>query len=486
MNTVAAAIETTVDVAIVGAGISGLTAARRLTQAGVESVLVVEANDRIGGRTQDLQVGDGVITEGGGQWVGPGQDRILGLLEELGLSTFKTHVEGKHIYYRKGKRKTFRGNNPPLGILAIADYLQLRSRLERMAAAVPAAAPWTAKKALAWDAVTFGHWLDENSYNAQAKALLTMAFTTVNGEDPHCTSLLRVLHTIATCGGVEHMINVTGGSQELRIVGGSQGISRALAAQLGDKVILNSPVFEIAQDAEGVLLKSARADIRCKRLIVAMSPGDAERIRFSPPLPVRRAALQRRWHNGTESKLFAIYQKPFWRTDGFSGQALTDLQHVPYVVDNSPPDGRLGILLTFMGTTGRDTVLDDAETRRQAVLDDLVKLFGPKAAEPLQFLEKDWVREPWIQGCVSTRSPGLLTSYTDATSVPVGRIHWAGTEAATVAYDGYMDGAVRAAERVVDEVRSALRSEADGPAMAGVIQHQKPVTSQQDRRFEQA
>lgn len=393
------------DVVVIGAGISGLVAARRLRHAGTQSVIVLEANDRVGGRTLNLDVAEGVTVEGGGQWVGPGQDHVLALIAELGLETFKTYVEGRHIYRRKGKSKTYKGNNPPLSPQAIADYLQLRWRLERMAATLPADAPWTAKKALEWDGLTFGQWLDAKSRVTEAKWLLTTAFTTVNGEDPHHTSLLRVLHTIATCGGVEHMINVTDGSQEARIVGGSQQICLTMARDLGDRVILNSPVSEVIQDDAGVLIRTTNSDIRCKRVIVAMAPGDAERIRFTPALPTRRAALQRKWHNGTESKLMAVYDRPFWRDEGLSGQALTDLPHASYVVDNSPPDGRVGILLTFMGTTGcgwgancSDAVLDGTDARADAVLKDFTTLFGPKAANPQQFIEKDWVREPWISG----------------------------------------------------------------------------------------
>lgn len=459
----ASTMDTSADVVVVGAGVSGLTAARRLVQAGVGSVLVLEANDRVGGRTVNLDVAPGVITEGGGQWVGPGQDRVLALITELGLSTFKTYVDGNTIYLRNGNRQTYSGTVPPLGPATLADFAQVQTRLEQMASTVPAAAPWTAPNAVEWDGTTFGAWLDTNSLVDESRWLWTLAFTIICGEDPHNLSLLRALHMIATSGGTDHMINTTGGAQESRVVGGTQLISLTMANQLGQRVILGSPVSEIVQQSGGVLVKSARAQVSCRQVIVAMAPADAERIRFTPGLPVRREVLQRRWHNGTESKLFAVYDKPFWRAAGFSGQAITDLPTTPYVIDNSPPDGSVGILLTFMGTAGSgpglkwsDALLNDPAARRAAFLQDLTTLFGPQAAQPVQYLEKDWVDEPWIQGCVSTRSPGLLTQYTDAVIQPVGRIHWAGTETATAAYEGYIDGAVRAGERAAQEVRSLL------------------------------
>jgi monoamine oxidase len=258
------------------------------------------------------------------------------------------------------------------------------------------------------------------------------------------------------------MINATGGAQESRVVGGSQEISLAMARQLGRRVVLGSPVTEVRQSGSDVLVSSKRLDVQCSRLVVAMSPADADRIHFEPGLPTRRAMLQRKWVSGTEAKLFAIYDRPFWRDAGLNGQALTDLPAAGYVIDNSPPDGSVGILLTFIGTAGSgpglawsDAVLDDPVARRAAFLADLATIFGPKAAQPTGYLEQDWTAEPWIDGCVNSRPPGLLTQYTTAAREPVGRIHWAGTETA-VLYEGYMDGAVSAGERAAAEVRAAL------------------------------
>src|SRR3954469_746575 len=255
------------DVAVIGAGISGLTAARRLVQAGVKSVVILEANARVGGRTLNLDVAPGVVTEGGGEWVGPGQDHVLGLIKELGLQTFKTYIDGNTVYSYKGKRQTFSGTIPPLGPAALADYVQLETMLEQMAATVPAETPWTAPNAIEWDATTFGAWLDTHSADAEAKWLLTMAFTVEFGEDPHELSLLRLLHAVATSGGIEHMISVTGGAQEQRVVGGSQQISTAMAKRLGRRVILGSPVSKITQRASDVLVHSERITARCKRVI---------------------------------------------------------------------------------------------------------------------------------------------------------------------------------------------------------------------------
>ncbi|WP_336792030.1 flavin monoamine oxidase family protein [Gordonia malaquae] len=457
----------TVDAVVIGAGISGLTAARRLTQTG-RSVAVIEAGDRVGGRTMNLQVTDGVITEGGGQWVGPGQDRVLALIDELGLTTFKTFINGKSIYHRRGRSKRYDGTIPPMSPLAIADFAQLQLRLERMAKSIPLEAPWTARRAQEWDATTFGRWIDEHSFTAEAREMFTMAFTVTNAEDLHSTSLLVQLARIKGGGGIDHAINITDGAQESRVVGGTAALADRMAADLGPSVVLDSPVSDVHQDADGVLVRSARLDVRADRVIVAMSPGDAARIRFTPDLPTRRSMLQRRWSSGSENKLFAVYNRPFWRDQGLNGQAVSDLPVANYVVDNSPPDASAGILLTFHGTAGAgrgqhwtDAILDDPAARRDAFLADLVTLFGPEAANPVAYLEKDWTHEPWISGCVGSRAPGSLTQYTDADRRPIGRIHWAGTETA-ILNQGYIDGAVSAAERAASEVLTAAGARVGG------------------------
>ncbi|MUL49863.1 FAD-dependent oxidoreductase [Mycobacterium sp. CBMA293] len=448
------------DVVVVGAGLSGLTAAHRLAGQGL-SVVVLEAGDRVGGRTVNIDVGNGAISDGGGQWIGTLHNRMFSLVEELGLSTYRTYTDGKTIYQQHGKRRTYEGVIPPLSPAAMLDYGQAQFRLQRMAKQVPVAAPWTAKKANIWDSMTFGNWVDTNCLFSEVKHLLNLSFTTMYAEDPHRISLLKVLHQIATSGGVEFMINARDGAQDYRVVEGMQAVSMAMADKLGDRVVLNSPVTEINQDSDGVLVRSARADVRCRRVIVAMSPADADRISFTPALPGRRKDLQRVWHNGTETKVFAVYDKPFWREKGFNGMALTDLPIAHFVVDNSPADASVGILLVFVGTVGggaglswSDDVLNDESARHAAFIKDLVALFGPEAANPVQVVEKSWVDEPWINGCVGTRAPGVLTGYTDAATKPVDRVHWAGTEAAPE-FESYLEGAVRSAERAVAEACAA-------------------------------
>lgn len=462
----------TADVVVIGAGISGLVAARRLVAAG-NSVVVLEANDRVGGRTHSLRLEDGLTTEGGGQWIGPGQDGIFALVEELGLSTFKTYTEGRSVYHRAGKRSLYSGTIPPLqSPTALADFAQAQTTLTAMAATVPVGRPWDAPLAAEWDRTTFGDWIDTHMVDAEARWLVGLAFTLVTCQNPHASSLLFMLNLFNTAGGFEDPISVEGGAQESRVVEGTWKISDTMARQLPrGSLVLGSPVSEIRQwDQGAVTVVSRKATVTCSRVVVAMSPTEVDRIRFTPDLPSRHAGLQRDGGSGSMSKLFMVYDTPFWRQglDGgppLNGQVLSDLMMTPYVSDNSPADGSLGILVTFMLPDSvapkpyldwSDDVLDDKAVRAQRLAEDLATVFGDERFLEGRYHEKLWTNEPWIDGCVNLTAPGVLTRYGPAITAPAGNVHWAGSDTSIDNHPCYMDGAVRAGERAASEVRAFL------------------------------
>ena len=133
----------TIDVVVVGAGFAGLTAARRLQQEG-RSVLVLEARDRVGGRIFNHTFDDGTIVELGGQWVGPTQDRVLALADELGVGTFPSYDEGDHLLGLDGAARRWQGETFGLDEEALIDVAEAQGALEALAATVPLDAPWDA------------------------------------------------------------------------------------------------------------------------------------------------------------------------------------------------------------------------------------------------------------------------------------------------------------------------------------------------------
>lgn len=462
----------TADVAVIGAGISGLVAARRLVAAG-RSVVVLEANDRVGGRTHSLPIGDGLTTEGGGQWIGPGQDRIFALVDELGLHTFTTHMAGQSIYHRAGRRGLYTGAIPPMhSPTALADFAQAEATLTSMAATVPVGRPWDAPMAAEWDRVTFGDWIDHNMVDAEARWLVGLAFTLVTCQNPHQNSLLFMLNLFNTAGGFEAPMKVEGGANESRVVEGTWKISDTMARQLpAGRVVLGSPVSEIRQwDQSRTTVVSKKVTVTCSQVVVAMSPTEVDRIHFTPDLPTRTTGLQRNGGGGSMSKLFMVYDTPFWRGGlnggpALNGQVISDQMMTPYVADNSPADGRKGVLVTFMlpdtaaprpYLNWSDDVLNDKTVRARRLAHDLATVFGDDRFLTGRYHEKLWTNEPWVDGCVNLTAPGVLTRYRDAVTAPVGNVHWAGSDTSIDNHPSYMDGAVRAGERAAAEVSALL------------------------------
>jgi monoamine oxidase len=445
------------DVVIVGAGLAGLTAARELVRAG-RSVLVLEARDRVGGRVVSRPIGDGQTVELGGEFVGPDQDRILALAAELDVATFPTYDTGAKVLHFNGRQGRYGGTIPRISPLVLTDIAQAQVRLELLARRVPADAPWRAARAREWDAQTFETWIRRNAATRGARKLLALAAEAVFACEPGDVSLLHVLFYSRAGGSFQNLIATTGGAQQDRFAGGSHLIAERLAASLGDEVVrLGAPVTSITVRGDRVTARTPAGAYAGRRVIVTAPPLLAGRIDYDPALPQWREQLTQRAPMGSVIKCQAVYDEPFWRAGGLSGQATGDGAGSRVVFDSSPPGGSPGILLAFVeGDEARRLGPASAGVRRRVVLDSLVRYFGPRAAAPSDFVELDWQRERWSGGCYGTLfGPNVWTRYGPALRQPAGPIHWAGTETAT-AWCGYMDGAVRSGERAAAEVLAEL------------------------------
>lgn len=446
-----------VDVAVVGAGLAGLTAARALRKGG-RDVLVVEARDRVGGRTLNEPIGDGKVVELGAQWVGPTQHRVLSLMRELGLESFPTHSRGASLFERDGAVVRYEGTIPKVSALALAEVGLAMRRVNRMAAQVPVEAPWRAAKAEAWDSQTFDTWMRRNVRTSAARDILRLAIIGVWAAEPRDVSLLHVLFYIRSAGSLEMLVDVEGGAQEARVVGGTQLISERIARELGSgSMMLSSPVRAIAHDEDAVVLDSDGGKVRASRAILAVPPVLAGRIHYSPALPAARDGLSQRMAQGSVVKCMAIYERPFWREQGLSGAVASASGPISVVFDNSPPDGSPGVLLGFFeGRAARDAADLDREERRRVVLGCMSRFFGPEAGRAEGYVDRSWGADEWARGCYGGYfAPGGWSDHGAALRKPIGPLHWAGAETATT-WNGYMDGAVSSGERAADEVLAAL------------------------------
>ncbi|XP_017280974.1 probable flavin-containing monoamine oxidase A [Kryptolebias marmoratus] len=453
------------DVIIVGAGLSGLSAAHFLRKREAKlKILILEGKDRVGGRTvsSDIPAANGGVDvwDFGGQWVASTQTHIMELIKELGLEVYPQFNIGKKVLHVGGppsKVRVYRTSIPALSLLVLLDLTQFLWKIDRLSGTVCVHDPLKTPNAVELDSMTLQSYIQQHAWTAELKEQLGVCSRSVFGMEPSQMSFLFFLMYAAAAGGVLALLESTPGcAQEFKIKGGTQQLSECLVERVGWKnVRLGSAVTAIWQDAEWARVKTNSDTFLCRAVIVTCPPHLAAKIHYEPPLPAMREFLTQNMPVGHMIKFIITYQTAFWKEKGFSGEIVTgSSSNSPFCVtfDATSPYGNPALVGFIAGQQASHWSPKEAGERREAVVSSLVKYLGPEAASFIHYEEKDWAKEDYSGGCpVNVMAPGLLTYYHPSLRKPCGRIHWSGTETATQ-WCGYMSGAVQAGQRAALEV----------------------------------
>ncbi|QZQ55521.1 FAD-dependent oxidoreductase [Curtobacterium sp. TC1] len=441
------------DVVVIGAGVTGLTAANRLRAAGI-TVTVLEARDRVGGRTWTNDI-DGVTLEIGGQWVSPDQTALLETLDELGLDTYDRYREGSSVYVdAAGTRTEYTGDIFPLPEATANEIERLVTVVDEYVATVDPARPWETPDAAALDETSFRAWLHTLSPDRVATDNVELFIAGAMLTKPaHAFSALQALLMAASAGSFANLVDADF-ILDKRVVGGMQQVSERLAERLGDAVHLNAPVRTLRWTDEGVVaLADGGLEVHARQALVAVPPPLYSRISYEPPLPRRQQQLHQHLSMGFVIKVHAVYDRPFWRGAGLSGTAFSPYEVVHEAYDNTEHGSEQGTLVGFVSDQHADDLFTlSAEERKARVLGSLAHYYGDEALRPVVYYESDWGTEEWTRGAYAASFDlGGLVRYGADQRAAVGPIRFASSDLAGQGYQ-HVDGAVRIGREVADEI----------------------------------
>lgn len=444
---------TTIDVAIIGAGPAGLSAAHRLQKLG-HSVKVYEARDRVGGRTRS-DVMNGAWYEIGGQWVSPDQTELIALLDELGLKTYQRYREGESIYLGKEGVKRYTGEIFPCAPETQAEMERLIALLDEIVAKMDPEAPWEHPQARELDTVSFQQWLKEQTDDEEARNNIGLFIAGGMLTKPaHAFSALQAVHMAASAGSFSNLVDEDF-ILDARVIGGMQSVSLKLAERIGEENIsLVTPVRTLEYDNEGVTING---EDRARYAIIAVPPNLYNRISYVPELPRTQHIMHQHQSMGLVIKVHATYSTPFWRDKGLSGTCFSSGHLVQEIYDNTNYGDERGTLVGFVSDEKAEEMFTlPAEERKRRILEAMAEMLGEETLHPIAYYESDWGAEEWTRGAYAcSYDLGGLSRWGKYNNDPVGRLYFACADIAGHGYQ-HVDGAVRMGHRVADQINTLL------------------------------
>ncbi len=447
-------------VAVVGAGLSGLTAALALRAGGWE-VVVLEARHRVGGRVHTLHspFSDGLHVEAGGESIDDNHVQIQALARHYHLALARrpaAKLEQAAVYLggRRSSLTTLTGADPA----ALAGYAAFGDALVTMAGDLDPAHPESASRAEQWDRQSLQDFATTRTLDAGAELLVQSDYRGNFNAQFDQVSLLFVLQQAVVDAALPQA-----GVEAMRIAAGNSALPEAMARDLGSAVRLDSPVIKIERHSWGVRVhggggSGGLAPVDAAHLVVAVPPPALRPVSFEPALPADVAAMIDELDLGHALKVSTQYDQRFWLSEGFSGFTIADL---PFGIgwdatDSMPgPPERPGVLTQFV--TG-DAARAGAALAGQGRIDSFQRQLDNVYPEGRQrrsgiATTVAWADERYTGGGYAVYAPGQLTRFWPLLRRPHGAIWFAGEHTETLA--GYMESAVRSGHRVAAAIGPA-------------------------------
>jgi monoamine oxidase len=445
---------------VVGAGLSGLTAALALRATGWE-VVVLEARDRVGGRVHTLHspFTDGLHVEAGGESIDDNHVQIQALARHYHLALAHRPADKLNAaaVYRAGGRDVLSAvtaADPD----ALAGYLDFGNALIELAGDLDPAHPELASKAELWDSQSLQDFAATQTLDANADLLVQSDYRGNYNAQLDQVSLLFVLQQ-----SVEDEALSESGVETMRIASGNSSLPEAMARDLGKAVKTNSPVSKIEQHPWGVRVTAGPAGatvVDAARLVVAVPPPALRAISFDPALPSTVAAMIDELDLGHALKVSTQYDRRFWLSEGLSGFTITDLPFgVGWDATDSMPGGadRPGVLTQFVTGDAARSGARLADRARISSFQPQLDVVYPEGRQQMSGIATTmaWANERYTGGGYAVYAPGQVTRFWPVLRRPHGVIWFAGEHTETLA--GYMESAVRSGHRVAADIGPAPR-----------------------------
>jgi len=433
-------------VTVIGAGLAGLSAAYDLHRAGW-NVTVLEARDRVGGRSYSIRTfSDGLVAEGGGEYIEENQTRMVSYAKQFGLQLLRSG----NWQAQQGDWVSLGGKTGPVtedelwGVDLVSEIDRCWDALSVLAQYIPDPnQPQAAKEAAQLDAQSAADWLQTLDVHPFAKEYFVIHIRSEYTTEPERFSLLD----LARNGKMYY--STSNRSPSMRVMGGVDQIPRALADALPD-VRLNVPVTSICLKSDGVAVTCKQADshltLDSDFAILATPLTTARLIDFNGSLPSAYQSMVNDVSYGAVTKVMIEYRRRFWKEKGWNGRLGTDSPIVYTWHATSHFEHEHGIITAYTG--GDNAIILSAlsdDERIKLAVNEIEKMFPGSSNLIENTATVAWPNEPYTRGAYMALAPGEVTAHWKTLQEPTGRLFFAGEHATPI--QGYMEGAVESGQR---------------------------------------